>query len=68
MAIGNAVQRGFLIFVYDTNNRQTATIPSGSQPGDGLKGYTSTTVNVQHGFLIFTYDEHGRQLGNTPAR
>lgn len=68
MAIGNAVQRGSFVYVYDENNRQIASIPAGSGKDDGLKGYTGSTVNVRRGSFIYTYDEKGRQKGSTPAR
>jgi len=68
MSIGNAVQRGSIVYVYDEKGHQIATISAGSRPGDGLKGYTSTTVNVQRGSIIYTYDEKGRQISTTSAR
>ncbi|SFU82934.1 hypothetical protein SAMN05216339_1214 [Nitrosomonas eutropha] len=68
MAIGNAVQRGAFVYVYDENNRQIASIPSGNDKNDGLTGYTGSTVNVRRGAFIYTYDEKGRQNGSTPAR
>ena len=68
MAIGNAVQRGAWVYVYDERNMQVATIPAGNEPGDGLKGYTGSTVNVQRGAWIYTYDEHGMQTGTVPSR
>ena len=68
MPIGNAVQRGSVIFVYDESGRQIATISAGSGLGDGLKGYTSSRLNVQRGTVIFSYDDRGRQVGTTSAR
>lgn len=68
MAIGNAVQRGSYVYVYNERGRQTASIPAGSGSNDGLKGYTSSTVNVRRGSYIYTHDEKGRQVGSTPAR
>lgn len=68
MAIGNAVQRGAFVYVYDERNRHTATIPSGSGRDDGLKGYTSSTVNIRRGAFIYTYDERGHHKATTPAR
>lgn len=68
MAIGNAVQKGSLVYIYDEKGKQLATVPAGSGKDDGLKGYTSTTVNVRKGSLIYTYDEKGRQKSTTPAR
>jgi hypothetical protein len=68
MAIGNAVQRGRLVYVYDENNHQIFTQSAGSGPDDGLKGYTSTRVNIKRGSLIYSYDEKGHQVGTTSAR
>ena len=67
MAIGNVVQRGSFVYVYDEKGHQTASIPAGSAPGDGLKGYTSSTVNIRRSAFIYTYDEKGRQISSTPA-
>jgi hypothetical protein len=48
MAIGNVIQRGRTAYVYDERGRHIASIGlQGSQPDDGLKGYTSSTVNIQ---------------------
>jgi hypothetical protein len=68
MAIGNAVERGSLIYAYDEKNHQIFTVPAGSGPDDGLRGYTASRVNVKRGSLIYSYDERGRQVGTTPAR
>lgn len=68
MAIGNAVQRGSFVYVYDEKNRQLFSQPAGTGPNDGLKGYTGATVNIRRGGFIYTYNEKGRQTGSTPAR
>lgn len=68
MAIGNAVQRGSLVYIYNEKNQQVATVSAGTGKDDGLKGYTSSRVNVRRGSLIYSYDEHGRQVGTTAAR
>jgi len=68
MAIGNVIQKGSFVFVYDEKGRQLCSIPAGSGPQDGLQGYTSSTVNVRHGNFIFTYNEKGWQLSSTLAR
>ena len=68
MAIGNAVQRGSLVYVYDERGRQLAMLQSGSGPQDGLKGYTGAAVSVRRGGLVYTCDEKGRQLSMPPAR
>lgn len=68
MAIGNAVQRGAFVYVYNEKNQQIFSQPAGSGPKDGLKGYTSSSVNIQRGSFIYTYNEKGQQTGSTPAR
>lgn len=68
MAIGNAVERGSLVYIYDEKGHQTATVPKGSGAADGLKGYISTTVNVRRGAIIYSYDAKGHQLSTSPAR
>lgn len=67
MAIGNAVQRGSLVYVYDEKGRQLTALSAGNGPKDGLQGYTSSTVNVRRGSIICSYDERGRQLTTTLA-
>ena len=68
MAIANAVQRGSLVYVYNEKNQQIFSKSAGSGPKDGLKGYTSGSVNIQVGSLIYTYNEKGQQVGSTSAR
>lgn len=68
MAIGNAVQRGSTVYIYDEKGRQIATVSAGTGREDGLKGYTSSTVNVRRGSTIYSYDEKGRQISTTSAR
>ena len=65
MAIGNAVQRGGYVYVYDEKGNQIASISAGGAPPNGLKRYTSGTVNVQRGGWIYSYDEHGNQISST---
>jgi hypothetical protein len=69
MAIGNTIQKGSVVYVYDEKGRQLGSIPAGNATkGDGLTGYTSTTVNVRKGSFIYTYNEKGRQISSSPAR
>jgi len=69
MVIGNVVQRGSLVYVYDPKGRVlTILSANGNRPGDGLKGYTASTVNIQQGPVVTTYDERGRQISMIPAR
>lgn len=67
MAIGNAVQRGSTVYVYNEKNNILFTkgIPSG--PNDGLKGYTNSTVNIRIGSTIHTFNEKGNTLSTTSA-
>jgi hypothetical protein len=68
MAIGNAIQKGAFVYIYDEKGRQLATVSSGAGANDGLKGYTGSTVNVRRGAYIYTHDEKGRQLSSTSVR
>ena len=68
MAIGNAVQKGATVYIYDERGRQIGSVSAGSGSNDGLKGYTSSTVNVRRGNTIYTYNEKGRQIASTSAR
>jgi hypothetical protein len=63
MAIANAVQRGSTVFLHDEKGRQIATVSA----GDGLYGFTSTSVSIRRGQTIYIYDEKGRQTGTTTA-
>lgn len=68
MAIGNAVQRGSIVYVYDEKGRQLTALPAGNGPEDGLRGYTGETVSVRRGSPVYTHDERGRQTSATLAR
>lgn len=65
MAIGNAVQRGSYVYIYDEKGRQTGTAHAGSAPEDGLKGYTSSSVNIRRGPYIYMHNGKGHQTGST---
>lgn len=68
MPIANAIQRGSTVYVYNEKNQQIFVSSAGYGPGDGLKGYTGSSVNIQRGRTIYTYDEKGRQTAVRPAR
>lgn len=73
MAIGYAIQNGTFIYIHDEKGIRLRSIQTGNGPNDGLKGYTSTTVNIQNGVYIYTYDEKGSRIkstyiGNQPDR
>lgn len=69
MPIANVVQRENYIYVYDENGMQTCAfaVPGINGPSDGLKSFTSTSINVQYGSYMFTYDERGMQTGTHPV-
>jgi hypothetical protein len=56
MAIGSAVQRGALVYVYDERGRQLFA------KAGTIGGYTGSTVTLKNGSITYTYDERGRQL------
>jgi len=63
--ITNAVQKGKFIHLYNEKGiRMGSPISAGNGDGDGLKGFTSTSVTVQKGEFIITYDEKGRTIGS----
>lgn len=68
MAIGNAIQKGSFVYIYDERGRQLAMVSAGSGKTDGLAGYTSSTVNVRKGTFIYSYNEKGHQTGMVSAR
>lgn len=49
MAIGSVMEKGSQIIAYDEHNRQLFAKFKGQKPGDGLKGYTGSTVSIQNG-------------------
>jgi hypothetical protein len=53
-----------MVDVYDEKGVRLTSIPS----GDGLHGYTSTTVSVKRGSMIETFNEKGVRLSSVPAR
>jgi len=68
MTIASVVQSGYIVNVYDTLGRLLTVIAAGSSPGDGLQGYTSTTVSIRQGPLINIFDENGNLLSSVLAR
>lgn len=68
MAIGNVVQKGSTVYVYNEKGHILSTMSAGTGKDDGLKGYTSTTVNIRRGSTIYTYSEKGHILSTTSAK
>jgi len=59
--IGNATQKGSMVYVYDEKGRLLFTKPAGlsSRPNDGLHGYTSNTLSIRIGPNIHIYNDKG---------
>ena len=62
MAIGSAIERGRMVYVYDEKGRQLCSKALGSD--GGLMGYTGTSFYIKRGRMIYVYDEKGRQLSS----
>ena len=62
MAIGTAIERGSIIYVYSDDGHLLFAKNKGSGPRDGLIGFTQSTVTTQFGSVIYTYDEEGMVL------
>jgi hypothetical protein len=56
------MEKGSQIIAYDERNRQLWMKSKGHKSGDGLKGYTNSTVSIQNGSMLLTYDEKGHQI------
>lgn len=65
--IVTAVQRGSQVYVYGAAQQQLCSIYAGNEPGDGLKGFTTTTVSIKRGRSVYVYDAQGRQISSTYA-
>ena len=68
MAIVNAVQRGAFVYVYNEKGQTINTISAGSGIGDGLTGYTASSVSIRRGSFVYAYNDKGMQIGCVPAR
>ena len=62
MAIGSALERGSLIYVYDEHGTTLFAKNKGNGPNDGLIGFTGSTVTVRFGSVICTYGEDGMTI------
>jgi hypothetical protein len=67
MTIGSVLERRLSVIVYDEKGRTLYSKPLGTRLGDGLKGYTATTVSIQIGQSIRTYDDRGGTIFSKPA-
>jgi hypothetical protein len=55
--IATVTQRGDFIYAYNSKGSQLCTLSA----GDGLTGYTQSSVSIKRGDFIYTYDAKGRQ-------
>lgn len=67
MAIATAVQRGMTVYVYNERGSILCTLPTSNKPGEGLKGYTGSTVSVQRGMTIYVHNEKGSIVSTISA-
>lgn len=65
MAIGSAIEKGRMVYVYDEKGRQLCSKSLGSD--GGLMGYTGTSFSIRKGRMVYVYDEKGHQLSSKPA-
>ena len=62
MAIGSAIERGSLIYVFDERGSTLFAKAKGAGPKDGLVGFTSSSVTIRFGGAIYTFGENGMTL------
>jgi hypothetical protein len=61
--IASVVQRGNFAYGYNEKGSQIFVISA----GDGLAGFTQSSVSIRRGNFIYIYDSKGRQTGVVPA-
>ena len=62
-AIASAVQRGNWVYVYNAKGSQLCVISA----GDGMTGYTGSSVSIKRGNFVYVFDSKGRQTSVIPA-
>lgn len=61
--IANVVQRGNFAYVYNAKGSQFLTL----SVGDGIVGFTQSTISIRRGSFIYVYDNKGSQTSVIPA-
>jgi len=61
--IASVVVRGGYAYVYDEKGSQFLTLAA----GDGVAGYTASTVSIRRGNYIYIFNTKGSQVGTVPA-
>lgn len=67
MTIGAVVQRGSSVYVYSERGSILCVLMADGRPGQGLMGYTSTTVSIRRGSTLYIYSEKGSLISAVPA-
>lgn len=62
-SIASVVQRGAFLYVYNAKGSQLSVIAA----GDGMTGYTASSVSVRRGNFIYIFDAKGKQTGLVPS-
>jgi hypothetical protein len=68
MAIGSAVQRGSLVYVYDEKGCRLTSLLAGKGPKDGLQGNTSATVGPLSAPLFHCHADLSNEVNIAPGR
>jgi hypothetical protein len=55
--IASAVQRGNWVYAYNSKGSQLCVIAA----GDGMTGYTGSSVSIKKGNFVYIFDAKGRQ-------
>jgi hypothetical protein len=66
--IGSAIQKNGFVYLYTPNGQQMTQILVGNNPGDGLQGFTSSTVSIRRSGFVVTYNSKGQQIASVLAR
>ena len=61
--IATVVQRGSSAYAYDEKGSQMFSISA----GDGIVGFTSSTVSIRRGGTIYIYNNKGSQVSSVAA-
>ena len=61
--IATVTQRGSFLYLYDAKGIQISVIAA----GDGMVGYTSSSVSVRRGNFVYVFDAGGKQTSVIPA-
>jgi len=61
--IATVVERGGFAYVYDEKGSQFLTLAA----GDGVTGYTASTVSIRRGNFVYIFNTKGSQVGTVPA-